>query len=176
MSTTEVMEVEPEINYEADSVEDTYLSTFVFADSSEPTTATISDTVTTTNALVDNDGDNEGLQQQPDHEPSNIPNTFGKDSDIVTAVLRAFAMVDNMRESKKSMLQILECGRDCCCKGDSVLSKNGLVLSRRIYETVLPKNVYPLCHGASFDPLLVSFRLQITHRNVRNLQKMLISL
>lgn len=124
-STTEVMEVEPEINYEADSVEDTYSSTSVFADSSESTTATINDTVTTTNALVDNDGDDEGLQQQPDHEPRNTLNAFGKDidSDIVTAVLRAFAMVDNMGESKKSMLQILEFGRDCYCKGDSVMSK-----------------------------------------------------
>ena len=35
---------------------------------------------------------------------------------------------------------------------------------------------YPLRHGASFYPLLVSFRLQITHRKVRNLQKVLINL
>ena len=25
----------------------------------------------------------------------------------------------------------------------------------QIYETVVPKNVYPLCHGASFYPLLL---------------------
>ena len=47
---------------------------------------------------------------------------------------------------------------------------------RRIYETVVLKNVYPLRHGASFYPSLVSFRLQITHIKVRNLQKVLISL
>ena len=33
-----------------------------------------------------------------------------------------------------------------------------------------PKNVYPLRSGASFYPLLISFRLQITYRKVRNLQ------
>ena len=31
---------------------------------------------------------------------------------------------------------------------------------RRIYETVVPKKVYPLCYGSSFYPLLVSFRLK----------------
>ena len=40
----------------------------------------------------------------------------------------------------------------------------------RIYETVVPKNVYPLHHGASFYPLLVSFCLQIACRKVRNLR------
>ena len=43
-------------------------------------------------------------------------------------------------------------------------------------ETVVPMNIYPLRHGATFYPLLVSFCLQITHRKVRNLQKVLISL
>ena len=46
----------------------------------------------------------------------------------------------------------------------------------RICETVVPKNVYPLRHGASFHPLLVSFHLQIAHRKVRKFQKVLISL
>ena len=39
-----------------------------------------------------------------------------------------------------------------------------------IYETVVPKNVYPLHHGASFYPLLVSFRLQIAYRKEINSQ------
>ena len=39
---------------------------------------------------------------------------------------------------------------------------------RFIYKTVVPKNVYPLRHGASFYPLLISFRLQIVYRKVRN--------
>ena len=38
------------------------------------------------------------------------------------------------------------------------------------YKTAVPKDVYPLHHGASFYPLLVSFRLQITYRKVRNSQ------
>ena len=38
------------------------------------------------------------------------------------------------------------------------------------------KDVYPLRHGASFYPLLVSFRLHFTHRKVRNLKKVLINL
>ena len=59
-----------------------HLYTSVFVDSSEPTTATISGTVrqctlTTTNALADN----ERLEQQPDHEPNNTQNAFGKDID-----------------------------------------------------------------------------------------------
>ena len=36
-------------------------------------------------------------------------------------------------------------------------------------ETVVLKNIYPLRHGASFYLLLVSFRLQIVYRKVRNL-------
>ena len=40
----------------------------------------------------------------------------------------------------------------------------------QIYKTVVMKNIYPLCHGASFYPLLLSFHLQIAHRKVRNLQ------
>ena len=32
------------------------------------------------------------------------------------------------------------------------------------------KNVYPLCHDVSFYPLLLSFRLQIAYRKVRNLR------
>ena len=39
-----------------------------------------------------------------------------------------------------------------------------------IYKTVVLKNVYPLHHGASFYPLLVSLYLQITYRKVRDLQ------
>ena len=31
-------------------------------------------------------------------------------------------------------------------------------------------NVFPLCHGVSFYPILVNFCLQITYRKVRNLQ------
>ena len=42
------------------------------------------------------------------------------------------------------------------------------IKSRRIYETVVPKNVYPLGHGVSFYPSLLSFRLQIAYRKVRN--------
>ena len=41
---------------------------------------------------------------------------------------------------------------------------------RWIYETVVPKNVYPLRYGASFYPSLVSFRLQITCGKVGNSQ------
>ena len=37
-----------------------------------------------------------------------------------------------------------------------------------IYETVVLKNIYPLHHGPSFYPLLVSFRLQIAYEKVRN--------
>ena len=37
-----------------------------------------------------------------------------------------------------------------------------------MYEIVVPKNVYPLRHGGSFYPLLVSFCLQIAYRKVRN--------
>ena len=37
-------------------------------------------------------------------------------------------------------------------------------------QTVVPKNVYPLCHDASSSPLLVSFHLQIAYRKVRNLR------
>ena len=37
-------------------------------------------------------------------------------------------------------------------------------------KTVTLMNVYPLCHGVSFYPLLLSFHLQITYRKVRNLQ------
>ena len=40
----------------------------------------------------------------------------------------------------------------------------------RIYKPVVLKDMYPLYHGASFYPLLVSFHLQITYRKVRNLQ------
>ena len=39
-----------------------------------------------------------------------------------------------------------------------------------IYKTAVLKKVHPQHHDASFYPLLVSFRLQITHRKVRNLQ------
>ena len=35
-------------------------------------------------------------------------------------------------------------------------------------ETIVPKNVYLLRRGASFYPLLVSFRLQIAYRKARN--------
>ena len=38
------------------------------------------------------------------------------------------------------------------------------------FTKLVPKNVYPLRHGASFYHLLVSFLLQITYRKVRNLQ------
>ena len=38
-----------------------------------------------------------------------------------------------------------------------------------IYKTVVPKNVYPLCHGVSVYLLLVSFCLQIAHKKVRKL-------
>ena len=38
-------------------------------------------------------------------------------------------------------------------------------------KTVVPKKaVYPQRHDASFYPLLVSFRLQIAYRKVRNLR------
>ena len=46
----------------------------------------------------------------------------------------------------------------------------GRQASRRIYKTVVPKNVYPQRHDASFYPLLVSFHLQIASRKVRNLR------
>ena len=46
----------------------------------------------------------------------------------------------------------------------------------RFTKLLFRKNVYPLRHGASFHPLLVSFRLHFTHRKVRNLQKVLINL
>ena len=39
-----------------------------------------------------------------------------------------------------------------------------------MYETVVPKNVYPLQHGAFVYPLLLSFHLQVAYRKVRNLQ------
>ena len=42
--------------------------------------------------------------------------------------------------------------------------------SHWIYETVVPMNIYPLHHGVSFYPLLLSFHLPITHRKVRNLR------
>ena len=32
------------------------------------------------------------------------------------------------------------------------------------------KESYPLCHAASFYPLLISFRLQIVYKNVKNLR------
>ena len=37
-------------------------------------------------------------------------------------------------------------------------------------KIVVPRNVYPLHHGISFYPLLVSFHLQIAYRKVRNLR------
>ena len=43
------------------------------------------------------------------------------------------------------------------------------------FTKLVPKNVYSLRHGTSFHPLLVSFHLQITHKKVRNLQKVLIN-
>ena len=43
-------------------------------------------------------------------------------------------------------------------------------------KLLIPKNAYPLRHGASFYPLLVSFCFHIAYRKVRNLQKLLISL
>ena len=39
-----------------------------------------------------------------------------------------------------------------------------------IYGTVVLKNIYPLHHGVSFYPLLLSFHLQIAYIKVRNLQ------
>ena len=41
-------------------------------------------------------------------------------------------------------------------------------VKRQIYETIVPKNVYLLHHGASFYPLLVSFHLQIAYGKMRN--------
>ena len=38
------------------------------------------------------------------------------------------------------------------------------------FMKLVPKNSYALLHGRSFYLLLISFRLQITHRMVRNLQ------
>ena len=38
------------------------------------------------------------------------------------------------------------------------------------YQTVVPKNVYQLHHGASFYPLLLSSRLCIAYRKVTHLQ------
>ena len=37
-------------------------------------------------------------------------------------------------------------------------------------KTVVLKNVFPQCHGASLYPLLGSFHLQIAYGKVRNLQ------
>ena len=42
--------------------------------------------------------------------------------------------------------------------------------SKGNHITVVPKNFYPLCHGASFYPLLLSFHLQIAYRKGINLQ------
>ena len=39
-----------------------------------------------------------------------------------------------------------------------------------MYETVVPKKIYPQRNDASFYPLLVSFCLQIAYIKVRNLQ------
>ena len=67
------------------------------------------------------------LQLQPtDQASSAYQSTFGEDmdSDIAIAVLRAFAITDDMGGSQKSMLQILDFGRDCYCKGNQEMSQS----------------------------------------------------
>ena len=66
-------------------------------------------------------------EQSTDKESSvsHVACTFGEDidKDIAIAVLRAFAIMDDTGGSQKSMLQILEFGRDCYCKGNHEISK-----------------------------------------------------
>lgn len=121
----EIMEVQQVANSEIDSTEDMELSSTGSSEHAAGTLTTCANPLsitTSTSVLADDDLDPE---QQPDHELSSTQNTFGKDisSDIVIAVLRAITMVDSMGESQKSLLQILEFGRDCYCKGDSEMSK-----------------------------------------------------
>ena len=70
---------------------------------------------------------NDDLQLQSTNKISNTcQSKFGKDinNDIAIAVLRAFGIMDDMGRSQKNMLQILEFGKECYCKGNHEMSES----------------------------------------------------
>ena len=127
-----------ESNESTGTIDDSISTTFVLASQSpctndslpavsSPDISGIDPTVSTPNIS------DELLQLQSTDKTSNIcQSTFGEDieNDIAIAVLRAFAITDDIGGLQKNMLQILEFGRDCYCKGNYECLKTGLVLGQ----------------------------------------------
>lgn len=130
------LDLNPQSNLATESSEFTYaiedsMSTAIDLESPctnyspvEPDSSNINDVAEST--LSTSLNDNELQLQSTDKVSSIYQSTFGEDidKDIAIAVLRAFAIMDDMGGSQKSMLQILEFGRDCYCKEDHEMSKS----------------------------------------------------
>ena len=69
--------------------------------------------------------------------------------------------------------RVIRPGSTSATYGSRISIATQQIKGNRVGFTKLLEKVYPLRHGDSFYPVLVSFRLQIAHRKVRKLQKVL---